>query len=575
MLSAALLPASVAAPLVIAMLYAAPATRAAMVRLTPYAALPALLAAILAFLQPASAAHLDLSWLLLGTNLGIDAAGRPLLLLTALLWSIAGIFGTSYLRDDPDRAWFFLFYLLAMAGNIGVIVALDAVTFYVAFALMSFASYGLVIHTGTGEARRAANVYLTLVILGEVMIFAALVMLVAASGSVLLPIGEVTGATAGIACTLAILGFGIKAGLIPLHVWLPLAHPVAPTPASAVLSGAMIKAGLIGWIRFIPAESAAHGTWGILLIVLGLIGAFGGVAAGVTQRNPKTLLAYSSISQMGVMTVAVGAAMLYPEHRATLFIAAALYALHHGLAKGALFLGVGAAQSCPARTLPIIRAALLIPAFAIAGAPLTSGAMAKGALKEALAPLPGPIPATLDVLLALSAVATTLLMFRFLRIIGPGEPSRGTAGIGIPASLALLILSAAAVPFAVPIPDELRTATSFPALLKALWPIAAGAAIGLMIQRAFASRRAWTPIPAGDLLVAVERIIRGTRLPGTAPWPHISVAGKALHRALHRSAAALLAAASPGTKPDERLRDWPVYGTVFLAILGICVLLLK
>jgi L-aminopeptidase/D-esterase-like protein len=104
---------------------------------------------------------------------------------------------------------------------------------------------------------------------------------------------------------LLLLGFGLKAGLVPLHVWLPLAHPAAPMPASAVLSGAIIKAGIIGLVRFLPFEAGAPG-WGIALGALGLFGAFYAVAFGVLQRNPKTILAYSSVSQMGVVMAALG-----------------------------------------------------------------------------------------------------------------------------------------------------------------------------------------------------------------------------------------------------------------------------
>src|SRR6516225_7782006 len=104
---------------------------------------------------------------------------------------------------------------------------------------------------------------------------------------------------------LLIAGFGLKAGLVPLHVWMPLTYPAAPAPAGSVLSGAVVKAGVIGLIRFIPLD---HGTpgWGEALAIAGLLSAFYGVAVGITQANPKTVLAYSSISQMGLIAMVVG-----------------------------------------------------------------------------------------------------------------------------------------------------------------------------------------------------------------------------------------------------------------------------
>jgi formate hydrogenlyase subunit 3/multisubunit Na+/H+ antiporter MnhD subunit len=121
------------------------------------------------------------------------------------------------------------------------------------------------------------------------------------------------------------------AGVYALHVWLPLAHPVAPTPASAVLSGAMIKAGLLGWLRFLPLGEAATPGWGNVCTIAGLAAAFDGVLVGCTQDNAKTVLAYSSISQMGFMTMAVGVGLTVPAVWTQALTATALYALHHAM----------------------------------------------------------------------------------------------------------------------------------------------------------------------------------------------------------------------------------------------------
>ena len=203
-----------------------------------------------------------------------------------------------------------------MAGNLGLIVARDMVWFYVCFALMSFASYGLVVHRGRPEDRRAGRVYLVFAVIGEMALFTALLLGQQAAGSI--QFAQVRAAVPGHAVqdafmAMAVIGFGIKSGLLTLHVWMPLAYRAAPVPAAAALAGAMFTAGLLGWLRLLPIGEAALAPWGNLLIAAGLLATFYGVFVGLTQKEPKTLLAYSSMSQMGLMTAGLGAALAVPE----------------------------------------------------------------------------------------------------------------------------------------------------------------------------------------------------------------------------------------------------------------------
>lgn len=453
--------------------------------------------------------------LLLGARFGLDATGRVFLFFSGVLWLLGGVYASGYLRDDARRARFFGFYLTAMVGNLGLIVAMDAGTFYLMLAVMTFASYGLVVHSGSVEALRAGRVYIGMAVVGEALLFSALVLL--AQGSTSLSFAElsylsVPEQTRAAIVPLALAGLGVKAGLVGLHMWLPLAHPAAPTPASAVLSGAMIKAGLLGWLRILPISEVGLPEWGGAVIALGLVAALGAAAVGVAQREAKAVLAYSSISQMGLITVAVGVALGSTGGAAAGVGAATLYALHHGLAKGALFLSVGVATGSargPSRQL-LRMIALLLPAASLAGAPLTSGAVAKAALKGAASVAPGAWAGALAVLLPLSAIGTTLLMARFLFLMQARSkpappPSPAVAGSWI----ALVVLSAV-VPWLWPadlVGPAVAAALKLGAVWTNVWPIAVGAGVAVAAARVAARRgpsAAPPGVPPGDVLAWIE-----------------------------------------------------------------------
>lgn len=504
------------APLLLALLLAFPVRRSVW-RLAPFGALPALLGALLL----PTGAWAEYPAILLGTELALDSIGRGLLLVTALLWGAAAVFAQGYLRADvkaslPARSMhmghddarpgdaptvpvvvrFHMFFLLAMAGNLGLILAADVMVFYLFFALMSLSSVGLVVHERTREAWRAGWVYLGLAMVGEVALFAGLMLLVHGAGGYALADLAAGPPSSPLAAGLLIIGLGIKAGLLPLHVWLPLAHPAAPTPASAVLSGAMIKAGLLGWMRLLPLGDST--LWvGDLLLVLGLLGAWFGVVAGLFQSRPKTILAYSSISQMGLMIAGLGVAFQVPDLAPALFAAVGLYAMHHALAKGGLFLCVGIAGWVRG---PWILAYVGLPALALAGLPFTSGAVAKTVLK---APMESPLVLWL---LTLAAVGTTLLMVRLVVVMlqdrGPSRP--------LPLSMSMpwlvLVVAGVLLPWAWS-PEPAWEALAPYKLWSVAWPILLGSVLGLA-GLALWRWRAWGAprwIPEGDLWVLLER----------------------------------------------------------------------
>lgn len=214
--------------------------------LSAAAALPALAAA---WLAPVGTL-LDLPWLLLGTHLLLDQTGRSFLLFSALLWLAAGVVAAALPETHEGRRGFQLWFLAAMGGNFLLILAGDTLTFYLGFALMGLSAYGLVAQRRSQRARRAGRIYLIWTLLGELALFAALVLLASQSESLLL--ADLTGPLPASAVPLLLLGFGIKLALPGLHWWLPGAYALAPAAAAAVLSGPMISAGLLGWLRFLP-----------------------------------------------------------------------------------------------------------------------------------------------------------------------------------------------------------------------------------------------------------------------------------------------------------------------------------
>lgn len=378
------------------------------IQLAPYAAVPALAVALL--VSPESNL---LPGIFFGGVLSVTEQSKIMLLLAALLWLVAGIYGNDYLKGDPNIARYTLFFLLCMTGSFGLTLSQDIFGFISFFTLMSFAAYGLVIHSATTDAIQAGKIYIRWVVIGEVLLFAALAGLaIAGNGTDLISLDK--SAQPQWVSWLFLLGFGIKAGLLATHFWLPRAHPVAPVPASALLSGLMVKAGLLGWWRFLPMGEVAVSEAGNMLIILGLIGTFLAVLAGLVQSNMKALLAYSTISQMGIMAAGVGVGLVWPSLWPLLSVSLLLYAVHHGLAKAALFLSVGLAPLLSRQWSSrwLVWLVVLIPVFALVGFPLTSGALAKSALKQSVSEV-----TWLTQVLSVSVIGTTLLMLRFIELL--------------------------------------------------------------------------------------------------------------------------------------------------------------
>ncbi|WP_349367709.1 complex I subunit 5 family protein [Salinarimonas sp.] len=484
-------------PLLLGALASLPAMRPRALVLLPLAPLPALIAA---FGAP-HGVETRAPDLLLGVVLALDPAAALLLGIVAALWTLAGVYALGYMRGTHKPATFTGFWCLTLAGNLGVFLARDVATFYVSFAAVSLAAYILIVHEANARALRAGRLYLALAVLGEAAILAGLI--IGAAGAESLDVAAVRAALAtmpagDLASACLLLGFGIKAGLVPLHVWLPLAHPAAPTPASAVLSGAIVKAGLFGVMLLVPLEALATTLWS-LLVGAGLAGAFLAVVAGLAQTNPKAILAYSTVSQMSLL---LGALAASAASGAPALGNAALYAAHHGLAKGALFLSVGVIAASAGLVRRATLGLVALVALSIAGLPALGGALAKIALK---APLSGLVA----FLVTISAATTALLLLHAWRVLATqpaqaARPAERALRFGPFAALAVCALVLPWIGFPPFAERPLGYALEPKNLWSGGWPVLLAGAIALLaaLPRLRPGR---APIPEGDLAGLLER----------------------------------------------------------------------
>lgn len=416
---------------------------------------------------------LHLPWLLLDTRLGADALGRALLVLAAPVAAAALLFAVVGSRDQPRRRGLLVALAVTTSALMAVLVTADLASFYCAYAAMTLAAYPLVVHARTPEAFRAGRVYLGMAVLAEAAVLAAVLFIAAEGGNVAL--AEVPALVAGhehrtLLVGLILAGFAVKAGVVPLHAWLALAHPAAPVPASALLSALLVKAALVAWWRLLPIGELALPALGTALVVAGLLSSLYASLVGVMQHRAKTVLAYSTVSQMGLLTLLIGLALQRPEAAPVAGAALAVFALHHGLAKGALFLACGLRSRRRG-------AYLLLPALALAGLPGSSGALAKAGLKQLG---DGGLGAALEPLLLAASALTTVLMVRLLVLDGRGPGEADPPGRRL-AVLALIGLGLggpwlAAWQLA---PGLVGYALQPKVLLEALLPVLAGALVGL------------------------------------------------------------------------------------------------
>jgi len=285
--------------------------------------------------------------------IGIDALSAFFLLLFFILSLAAGIYGYGYLREYAGKrnvgVHFALYHLLLIVITL-VLVAKNAILFLMAWEIMTVAGYFLITFYNESEGvRKAGYIYLIATHVGVFCLTVMFLAMGAYAGSMNFDRMAATQYPLGLASLLfilAFLGFGVKAGFIPLHIWLPRAHPAAPVHISALLSGVVIKVGIYGLMRIIVIIKDFPLWCGVMLLIMAAISGVGGVLYALGQHEIKKLLAYHSIENIGIIALGLGIGMIgHAYHQdAVAFIgytAALLHTFNHAVFKGLLFLSAG------------------------------------------------------------------------------------------------------------------------------------------------------------------------------------------------------------------------------------------
>jgi len=293
---------------------------------------------------------LGLPWL--GSHLRIDPLAAFFLVVVNLGGAMASLFALGYGRHEETPQRVLPFYPAYLAGMNLVVLSADAFTFLVSWEFMSLTSWALVIaHHRDRENLRAGYVYLLMASFGTLALLLAFGLLAGSNGNYAFDSIRAAHPSAGLAALVLILvlvGTGSKAGVVPLHAWLPLAHPAAPSHVSALMSGVMTKVAVYGFIRIVfDLLGAPDWWWSILVLAVGGITAVMGVLYALMQNDLKRVLAYSTIENIGIIFAALGLALAFKAEG--LFLAAALaltaglfHVFNHSLFKSLLFFGAGA-----------------------------------------------------------------------------------------------------------------------------------------------------------------------------------------------------------------------------------------
>ena len=344
-----------------------------------------------------------------GLRFCVDGFRMAYCVLAALLWCFTTLFGREYFRHEREGiAGYWCFVLLTLGATEGLFLAADFPTAFCFFEVLSLSSFPWVAQEREDDAVRAARTYLAVAVIGGLILLMGLWLLLDAAGT--LDFAALPDAMAGVGAGRALaaglcilLGFGAKAGMFPLHVWLPKAHPVAPAPASALLSGMLTKVGVFGVLQLSLRVVWGDKAFGLTLLALAVITMVLGAVLAVFSENLKRTLACSSMSQIGFILTGLATMVLSnaagEAHAAELALTGALlHMVNHSLLKLLLFLSAGAVAMNLrllrlrdvqgwGRSKPLLKAVFALGVVGIGGVPGFNGYVSKTLLHEGLSHL--------------------------------------------------------------------------------------------------------------------------------------------------------------------------------------------
>jgi formate hydrogenlyase subunit 3/multisubunit Na+/H+ antiporter MnhD subunit len=509
-------------------------------------ALLGLVGAALALAAPVPP-ELRLPWSTPGGSFTIRVDGLSAIFLVPMLAipALGAIYGLAYYpqAQHGGRAIRLqLFYGLVTASMALLVISANAILFLAAWEVMALCGFLLVLTEHEDrEAERAAFVYLASAHAGNLALFALFVLLWQLAGTT--EFAGLTGlAAAGPSGTtifvLALAGFGLKAGLMPLHFWLPGAHAAAPSHVSALLSGVLLKTGIYGLLRITGFFEALPVGWGLVVFVAGAVSAVLGVAFALAQHDVKRLLAYHSVENIGIIAMGVGLALIgrargEPAMVVLGFAGAALHVVNHAIFKALLFLGAGAVVHATgtreldhlgglARTMPRTAALFLVGAAAISGLPPLNGfasewlvylASLQVAAGHGLGPAPAVVVGAPVLALVGGLAAACFVKVHGTIFLGQGRSAHAGRGHEPPASMLLPMALLASLCLVI----GLGSAGALPALARAAagWARLPAPVLGAIAAQAGRSALRVSLVSLALIALAAGLwLLRRRRLPG-------------------------------------------------------------
>lgn len=338
----------------------------------------------------------------MGLHFTLDGFRALYAAVAAFMWFMSTLFSKEYFAHYRNRNRYYLFLLLTLGATEGVFFSADFFTTFLFFEMMSFTSYVWVVHDEKPESLRAGATYLAVAVIGGLVMLMGIFLLYDAAGTLffadLADLSLCTGKTAAqiwAAGLCLLFGFGAKAGAFPLHIWLPKAHPVAPAPASALLSGILTKAGMYGILILTTCLFFKSAAWGGLILILGVFTMIIGAVLALFSIDLKRTLACSSVSQIGFILVGVGMSGLLGSETALALRGSLLHMVNHSLIKLVLFMAAGIVfmnvhnldlnAICGfGRKKPLLNVIFLTGALGISGVPLFNGYVSKTLIHESI-----------------------------------------------------------------------------------------------------------------------------------------------------------------------------------------------